>query len=47
MADRYLAIYRTILDRTARQRSLALVPTAVPALPAVQAEGDEEGVAIA
>ena len=45
MAERYLASYRTILDRTARQRPLALPPTRVAPLPAVGATGDGEKVA--
>jgi glycosyltransferase involved in cell wall biosynthesis len=46
LAERYLAIYRTILDRTARQRPLALPPTRVAPLPAVGATGDGEKVAV-
>ncbi|MCH8065883.1 MAG: glycosyltransferase family 4 protein [Chloroflexi bacterium] len=46
MAERYLASYRTILDRTARQRPLVLPPTRVAPLPAVGATGDGETVAL-
>ena len=46
MAERYLASYRTILDRTARQRPLALPPTRVAPLPAVGATGAGETVAL-
>ena len=45
MAERYLASYRTILDRTARQRALVLPPTPGRPLPAVRATGDGERVA--
>ena len=46
MAERYLASYRTILDRTARQRALVLPPTPGRPLPAVRATGDGERVAL-
>ncbi len=46
LAERYLAMYRTILDRTARQRPLALPPTRVAPLPAVGATGDGEKIAL-
>lgn len=45
MAERYLAVYRTILDRTARQRMPPLARA--PALPTVRAARDGEEVAIA
>ncbi len=43
MAERYLAIYRTILDRTARQRSITLAPAPV----AASTSSDGERLAIA
>lgn len=46
MAECYLASYRTILDRAARQRPLALPPTRVAPVPAVGATRDGERVAL-
>ena len=45
MVDRYLAIYRTILDQTARQRPLALPLTRAAPPPAVAATVDGEKAA--
>lgn len=45
MAERYLAVYRRILDRTARQRMIPLAPP--PALPTARSARDGEEVAVA
>ena len=46
MAERYVAVYRTILDRAARQRALALPPTPLPTVRKIEAPADREELAV-